>query len=180
MTTRAIISGHVVAVGIVLAVNRVGVDVVLGYEYESAMDACGKSRKDFYAFGTVTVGREFLILAGDWTIFEPAGAGDVARDRRRRHDFGTGQVALRFARAHPSLEVAVGGRDPYLAFFQQSGAQANAGTATRRQRNCSGGQHGLPHPALLGLLLRPVAGRADVEFDSRSHSLAAENPGGGL
>src|SRR5579864_6657625 len=129
---------HVVAVGVIFAVDGIGVEVVLRNEYEPAFDPLRKSAKDFDRLAGNNIGAQFLVPTLRLAIWKAPGAADVACECGRRHHFGTGEEALSVARSHAALEVAVRGRNADLALFQKSRSQPNAWPATGRQRDGAG------------------------------------------
>ena len=59
-------------------------------------------------------------------------------------DSGRTQIHERVAIAHAALEITIGRADRGLALLHQTATQADAGAATRRQRNCARAYQSLP------------------------------------
>ena len=106
--------------------------------------------------------------------------GDISRDCRCRDDFRTREITLGIARSHAALEVAVRGGDSDLTFFQQSHAEADARSASGRQRVRTCVEQRLPDTKPLRLLLHPGACRSQVELHARRDSLTAHDPSCGF
>src|SRR5581483_9721288 len=85
---------HVVAVRIVLAIDRVGVDVIRGHEYEATANVLRKSGKNFDALTRRRIGGEILETGAQRTRGESPRSGNVTGNRRGGDNFGTCQVAL--------------------------------------------------------------------------------------
>src|SRR5438270_7282249 len=111
---------HVVAVGLIFAIDSIGIQVVLGDEYEPALNPLGKSGKDVDGLAGNNVCTQFLVPTFRLAIREASCAPDVACECGGGHYFGASQEALRVARSHTALEVAIGGRNANLALFQNS------------------------------------------------------------
>ena len=167
---------HVLAIGVVLAVDAVGVQIVLRQEDEPPAHAAAESRA-----GSRPSPPEPNSTANSSKCFvssrscDFSRSADVARDRRCRHHLGAAEIALRVARAHASFEIAIGGRDADLARLQQSRAQPDARPASRRQRMRARVEQRLPDAALLRLVLHRAAGRGEIELHARRDFLAAQD-----
>src|SRR5438874_8814770 len=68
-----------------------------------------------------------------------------------RYHGGRTQIYVGVAIAHTALEIAIASADRSLAFLHQTASQADAGPATRRQRNGAGTQESLPIAVSFGL-----------------------------
>src|SRR5271169_271679 len=170
---------HVLAIGIVLAVDAVGVEVVLRQEDESAAYAAWEPCEDLNIFGRGSCGREDFEAPVRGLVGDVTWPADVTGNRRRRHDLGAGEIAPRIARAHASFEVAVGGGDADLARFQEAGAEADARPAARRQRFCSRVDERLPDAVLYGFVFHRHAGGCEIELDTGRDLLASQDFGRG-
>ena len=166
---------HAVAIGVVLAVDRIGVDVILRQEDESTFYPLRKPRQDFHALVCVPIAGELLVLSSQAAIGELTWPGDVTCGTRCRHDFGTGQITLCVARSHAALKIPIGGGDADFSLFQKPSPETDARSATGRERNCSRVEQSLPHATLLRLLLYPGTRRSQIKLHPRGDSLPAQN-----
>ena len=93
--------------------------------------------------------------------------------RAGRHDGGRTQIHLRIGIAHASFEIAIGGADRDFAFAHQTATQADACSATGRQRNGARIHQSFPITSGLGLGLHFGAGGGQIKFDTRGNASAA-------
>src|SRR5436305_1084731 len=135
---------------------------------EHDLDPLGKSGQDRDGLAGNNVRTQFLVPTLRLAIWEASRAPDVTCECGCCHHLGTGEEALRVAGSHTALEVAIGGRNANVAFFQKSGSQSNARPTTRGKGDGAGVQEGLPNATAFRLFLHPCARRSDVELHARS------------
>ena len=166
---------HVVAVGVVLAVDRIGIDVVLRHEDQATLHALRETREDLDLF-RATRGRAqlgvFALGSSGPEFMRPA---NVARNGGRCDHFRAREITFRIARSHAALEVPVGGGDADFARFEQANAQPDARPASGRQRVRARIHQRLPRAALLRFFLHPLAGCAEVKLHAGGNFLAPQN-----
>src|SRR5271165_3212634 len=166
---------HVLAIGVILAVDAVGIEIVLRQEDQSPANAGRESWEDLDLLGGSGTQGKLLEPPRYRVGSRFAWSADVACDCRRGDHLGAGQITLRIARAHASFEIAIGRRYANLAGLKQARTQADARSATRGQRMGAGLQEYLPDAALFCFGLHRAAGRGHIELHACSYFLAPQH-----
>src|SRR5262249_10087345 len=141
---------HVVTIGVVLAVDRVRVDVILRYENKTTSSALRETGENLNFFGSTRRGRQFSVgplWRGNCKLMRTS---NVARDCRRGNHLWTCEIALGVSRSHATLEISIGRGNSHFSWLKQAHSQADARPATRRQRVRASVHEDLPCAALFG------------------------------
>src|SRR5208283_2448044 len=121
---------HIFTIGVVLAIDAIGVQVVLRQEDQAPPHALRKPRQDRDLFSRSRSCGEPLEVLPQLAVGSFSRSADIAGHCGRGDDFRAAQIAFRVTRTHASFEIAIGGGDPDFARFKQPCSQADARSAS--------------------------------------------------
>src|SRR5205807_8188751 len=141
---------HIVAVSVFAAVNTVGIQIVLINEENTTAHTWWKTGNELYRACYL----RFLLGAPNCharrALGEICWRANKSGQRAGRYHCGRTQIYVCVPIAHATFKIAIGRADRGLAFLHQTASQADAGSATGRQRNRTRTHQSLPITSRLG------------------------------